>query len=278
MKVKELMEKNPIVAEVPGTREKALRLMGKHEISGMPVVRADTRELLGVVTRSDIFENPGEEQLALLMTDEPLTVEPDDELEKAARLLFENRIHGLPVVEEELVGIISPTEILKTISEIDERKVEEYLAPICAPIYEETPLAIAMKILCITDAGALPVLGEDGKMIGIVTDGDLLDLSHVDERMAELDIGIGKDGDEWSWEGLRDVMRLHYATSKLELPGVPVKEVMVGEVKTAFKKSSISCAAKKMLEGNIDQLPVIDEKNELVGMVYDIDLMRAIYE
>jgi CBS domain-containing protein len=278
-KVKEVMDKNPVLAEVPGNREDALHLFGKYEVSGMPVVKSGAKELVGVITRSDIFENPDEDQLALLMSDELITVEPGDGLEKAARCLFNNRIHGLPVVKgKDIVGVISPTEILEVIAEMNGRSIDRYLAPICVPVYEGTPLPVVMKILCITDARAMPVLNDDGNLVGIVTDGDLFTLSHIDEGVAELDIGIGGNSDEWTWEGLRDVMRFYYATSKLKLPKVAVKEVMVKKVITAFKKSSISCVARKMLDNDVDQLPIVDEENELVGMAYDIDLMRSIYE
>ena len=65
-----------------------------------------------------MFRHADEEQLALIMTKNPLTVKPGDDVNKAARVFFEHRIHGLPVVEDgELVGVISPSDVLKLIAE-----------------------------------------------------------------------------------------------------------------------------------------------------------------
>ena len=131
MKVKDVMSKELIVTYVPGTRKEVLRTLAKYNVSGMPVLKKDTKEVVGVVTRSDIFRNPDEEQLALIMTSNPYTIGPDDNVEEAAKLLYEHKIHGLPVVNKknELLGIISPTDILKIVKDIDkEYTAEKFLS------------------------------------------------------------------------------------------------------------------------------------------------------
>lgn len=277
LKVKDVMDKNPIVAEVPGSREDVLRIFAKYEVSGVPVVKAGTKKLVGVVTRNDLFKRAEEEQLALIMNDNPITISPEADLKKAAKIFYEKRIHGIPVVRRgELVGVISPTDILKVIAEKGEDEVEKYLSPIFIPIYQETPLPVVMKIFRLTDASALPVLDDEGNLAGIVADGDLFTFSHLQEGIAKSDIGLGEDEDLWTWEGIRDVMRLYYETSKIQLPSVPVKEVMVRDVITTYKKAKIKDVAKKMLENDVNQLPVLDERDDIIGMVYDIDLMRAL--
>ena len=277
LKIRDIMDKNLIVAEVPGRREDVLRIFGKYEVSGVPVVKAGTKKLAGVVTRNDIFRNPEEEQLALIMNDNPITISPDASIKRAAKIFYEKRIHGIPVVRKgELVGVVSPTDVLRVIAEMVDDVVENYLSPIFVPLYQETPLPAVMKIFRITDASALPVLDENGNLAGIVADGDLFTFSHLHESISKSDIGLGEDEDVWTWEGIRDVMRLYYETSKIQLPLVPVKEVMVRDVITTYIKAKISDAADKMLENDVDQLPVIDENDDIVGMIYDVDLMKAV--
>ncbi len=277
IKINEVMNKNLIVAEVPGSREDVLRLFGKYEVSGMPVVKAGTTKLAGVVTRSDIFRKHEEEQLAMIMNDDPIFVSPKDDVSKASRIFYEKRIHGLPVVEKgKVVGIISPRDILRLIKTFDGDEVENYLSPVFVPIYEGTPLPLVMKIFRITDVPALPVLNEEGTLIGIVADGDLFTFSHLQESLTKSELGIGEDEDMWTWEGIRDVMRLYYETSKIQLPSVPVREVMVRDVITVFRKTKVSTAAQKMVNHNIDQLPIMDEEDEIMGMIYDVDLMKAL--
>ena len=280
MKVKDLMSKEIIVAYVPSTVRDALKILAKHNVSGIPVLRKGTRQLAGVVTRSDIFRNPDEEQLAMVMNPNPYTIGEDDDIEDAAKLFYENRIHGLPVLDKKrnLVGIVSPTDLLKMIEEKDNRYVENYYTTSCVPVYQETPLPALMEIITITNESALPVLDGEGKLVGIVTDGDLFKLSHIKDSISKSEFGLGDDEDAWTWEGIRDVLRLYYSTSKIDLPPVPVKEVMVREVKKVSRKTPISEVAKVMLKKRISQLPVIGSDDRLIGMITDIDLMKAIYE
>jgi len=277
LKIKDVMDKNPPVAEVPGRRENVLHLFARHEISGLAVVKAGTRKFVGIVTRKDVFRKPDEDQLAMLVNKSPITISPNATIKTAAKIFYERKIHGIPVVSRgELKGVISPRDIIKLLKDIDGGKVEEYVESICIPIYEETPLPAVMKIFRLTDMPALPVINGNGKLTGIVTDGDLFNFSLVRESIDTSSMGIGEDEDLWTWEGIRDIMRLYYETSKIELPEVAVKEVMVRDVMTVYKGEKISEVAKKMVENNIDQLPVMDENDEMTGMIYDTDLMKAL--
>ena len=99
MKIEDAMSTDLIVGYVPGTVHNALRTLAKHNVSGMPILKKDTKQVAGVLTRSDIFRNPNEEQVALLMSPDPITVQQHQNLEDAARIFLDHRIHGLPVVD-----------------------------------------------------------------------------------------------------------------------------------------------------------------------------------
>ena len=279
MKIEDVMSTDLIVGYVPGTVKDALRTLAKKNVSGMPILKKDTKTVVGVVTRSDIFRNADEEQLALIMSNEIHFVEKDQDVKDAAKLLYKNRIHGLPVINKRkhLIGIISPTDILKVLSERNKDVAEKYFTNMVVPVYKETPLNIVMEIINITNENALPVLNDELKVIGIVSDGDLFKLSHVKESVSRLEMGIGDDEDQWTWEGIRDTIRLYYSTSKVDLPQVPVKQVMVTNVIKAFKNTPIKEIAKNMIKNKISHMPVVDESDRLVGMVTDIDLMACMF-
>jgi CBS domain-containing protein len=279
MKIEDVMSTDLIVGYVPGTVKDALRTLAKNNVSGMPILKKDTKTVVGVVTRTDIFRNADEEQLALIMSDDIHFVEKDQDVKDAAKLLYKNRIHGLPVINKRkhLIGIISPTDILKVLSERNNDVAEKYFTNVVVPVYKETPLNIVMEIINITNENALPVLNDELKVIGIVSDGDLFKLSHVKESVSRLEMGIGDDEDQWTWEGIRDTIRLYYSTSKVDLPPVPVKQVMVTNVIKAFKNTPIREIAKSMIKNKISHMPVVDESDRLVGMVTDIDLMACMF-
>ncbi|MEM0492335.1 MAG: CBS domain-containing protein [Candidatus Thermoplasmatota archaeon] len=280
MKVEEVMSRDLIVGYVPGTIKDALKILAKHNVSGMPVLKRDTKQVVGVVTRSDIFKKSDEEQLALVMTPNPYTVTKDQDVSDAARLLYEKRIHGLPVVDKKnnIIGIISPTDILKVLSAKNDDTVEHYFTGNLVPVYHETPITIAMEIINITNETALPVLNDECKLSGIISEGDLFKLSHIRESVSRTDMGMGDDEDGWTWEGIRDTMRLYYSTMKVDLPPVPVKEVMVTNVIKAYRNTKIAEVAQKMIKNKISHVPVVTAENRLIGMVSDIDLMRCMFK
>ena len=279
MKVEEVMSTDLIVGYVPGTVKSALNLLAKHNVSGMPILKKDTKKVVGVLTRTDIFKNADEEQLALIMSKEVHSVTNDQDIKDAAKLLFEKRIHGLPVVNKKknLVGIISPKDILKVLSDKNERETENYFTNIVAPTYQDTPINIAMEIINITNENALPILNDELKLSGIVTDGDLFKLSHIHESVSQTNMGMGGDEDQWTWEGIRDIVRLHYSTSEVTLPQIPVKEIMITDVVKGFKNTTVSEIANSMLKHDISHIPIVDANDRLIGMISDIDLMACMF-
>jgi len=279
MRVEDVMSEELVVGYVPGTVKDALKTLAKHNKSGMPILKKDTKVVVGVVTRTDIFRNPDEDQLALIMSDNFLSVERDFDVKDAAKILYENRIHGLPVLnnKKHLIGIVSPTDILKSIHKNISEDIENYFTTLVVPVYYDTPIDIIMEIINITHENALPILNDERKLCGIVTDGDLFKLSHIRESVSQTNMGMAGDEDAWTWEGIRDTVRLHYSTSEVSLPQVPVKEVMISNVVKATKHSSVNDVAEKMLKNNISHIPVVDSNDRLIGMVTDIDLLACMF-
>jgi len=277
VKVEEVMSDDLIVGYVPGTVKDALSTLAKHNRSGMPILKKNTKNIVGVVTRTDIFKNPDEDQLALIMSEDVQFVNKEQDLKDAAKLLYKNRIHGLPVVNnrKQLVGIISPNDILKHLPKDINQKIEDYFTHLVVPVYHETPINIVMEILGVTNEHALPVINDERKLCGVVTDGDLFKLSHIRESVSATDIGMGGDEDEWTWEGIRDTVRLHYSTSEVALPSVAVKEVMITNIIKATKNTPVQEVADKMIKNKISHVPVVDSEDRLIGMVTDIDLMAC---
>lgn len=280
MKVEELMTRDPLVAEVPGNREEVLQKLVEHAVSGMPVVKARTDELAGVITRSDIFRDPQEEQVALIMSSEPFTITPEDTIAEAAKLFFEEQIHGLPVVEgddgETLVGVISPTDILRVLTDEEDAIVEDYITRNVSPVHEGTPLTVTWETMNLTDWNALPILNDDAELSGIVVDSDLFQHNEVEEDVTREDLDIGEDGEAKGRIGL--IMPLYYANSRVDLPAKPVSDIMVDDVVTCFRKTDVGNAAEKMMKHEINQLPVLNNQDRLMGMVTDLDLMQVVMD
>ncbi len=276
MKVSDIMTKEVICAEVPGTTREALDLIIKHNISGLPVVKRGTRELVGIVTKSDFARKPEENQLALLMTKNVVTINPSADIREAAKIFVEKGFRRLPVVDNgNIVGIISVSDVVwKGLPRLNIKDpVEKFMEEKVITLWQNTPLKVAHKIMRLSKERALLVLDNEGKLVGIIEDIDLLKVIDVREYTEKSESLSSTEGDKWGWDS-KSVVYIMKRT--LELPDKMVKDVMVTNVITALKSTSISEVAKRMAMAKINQVPIIDAEGEIIGIVKDINLLKAI--
>jgi CBS domain-containing protein len=127
MKIADIMTAGPITVSPSDSIQQAEDIMEEHRIRQLPVV--EELELVGILTDRDIrsflsghlYGTSKERQKALetevgsVMTDKPLSLSPDDEIQEAIELLIEEKIGGIPVVdgENQLVGIVTYVDILR---------------------------------------------------------------------------------------------------------------------------------------------------------------------
>ncbi len=73
-------------------------------------------------------------------------------------------------------------------------------------------------------------------------------------------------------------MTLFYEEHKLSLPNIPVKEVMVKNPKTVYERSTVAKAARLMRKNYFGQLPVTNNNDKLVSLIYNNDLLKGLLE
>ncbi len=134
MLVRERMSIQPVTITTETTMTDALRVMRENQVRRLPVLDESGR-LVGIVSEKDLlYASPSpatslsiyemhymltQLRVTELMTSDVITVGPDVPLEEAARIMADNKIGGLPVVEDgDLVGIITETDIFKVFLEL----------------------------------------------------------------------------------------------------------------------------------------------------------------
>ena len=107
---------DPVTIQLGSTVADALDLMTEYHIGGIPVVDNE-RHLVGIVTNRDLrFEQNVDRVIDDVMTCENLvTTHVQTDLVAAAKILQENKIEKLPVVDEDnkLIGLITYKDITK---------------------------------------------------------------------------------------------------------------------------------------------------------------------
>ena len=122
MKVKNWIRKVPITVTRGTLLQEANQLMKKHNIRHLPVM--DDDELVGFITESDLrqFSFPSmveEIPVHQVMLTNPMKIDSNASIETAAKILHDNKIGGLPVMEgDKLVGVITDSDLLSAFIEV----------------------------------------------------------------------------------------------------------------------------------------------------------------
>jgi IMP dehydrogenase len=107
---------NPVTISPNQTLADALHLMEHHRISGIPVVQEGSGRLVGILTNRDVrFATNAKEPILSLMTREVVTVREGVTQEQAKRLLHQERIEKLVVVDADhrCIGLITVKDMEK---------------------------------------------------------------------------------------------------------------------------------------------------------------------
>lgn len=131
--------------------------------------------------------------------------------------------------------------------------VKERMASPVITVAPDLPIMQALELMKTNRIRRLPVM-KKGKIVGIVSEGDLLNASPSDVTSLSV------------WE-------LNYLLAK-----ITVEEIMTKKVITVGEDTPIEEAAYLMDENKIGGLPVISEDGELVGLITETDLFRIFLE
>ncbi len=277
MKVEDVVSTDVIHVSVPGNREKALSLMRKEQVSVVPVVKNDTNELVGILTRSDMITNPDEEQIAMLMTRDLITAKMDDDISDVASKMVENGIRRVPVINDdgELVGIVTSFDLVaQAIADMGIKDpVEDYMIDTIPTTWDETPLNVAFEVMKFFGLKSVIGLNSNNKMTGILTETDFIEESEIISKRTEHSSSVGTEGDKWSWDS---TSVLYIEKNHLKFTDKVVKDVASSKLVTANTKTKVSTCAEKMKSLDVEQLPVLGIEGELVGLVRASDLIKAL--
>lgn len=275
--VRDVMVREVAYAEIPGNRDDVLKTLQDRKVSGLPVVKKG--EVVGIITRSDLLRNREEDQTALLMTRDPVVISPDRSIVEASKLLIQHKIRRLPVVEgKELVGLVTVADIVRVAEGMNiEESIEPYLEKETVVLWSEMPLPVAGSIMEFAAVEACPVIDTDLKLVGMISDRDLIKASVIEDSVEKTDMSADGGEDAWMWDRVMRTINKYYTVSRIKLRDIPVREAMVPP-KTAFKTDKVSDCAAVMRKNRIDQMPVVKTSRKLMGMLKDTDILRALVD
>lgn len=265
---------SPIRSITPQTRlDDARKIINAEGIRHLPVL--EQGKLVGIITRRGLLRidlsalDQGilrrevamkEETIGGIMTRNPITTLPDALLPKTARVMLENKITCLPVVDRQNnpVGIITSSDIFRAIiAELagtrEKITVSDYMTSQVVTIDPETSLMEVQRVMGVERIRALPVMKEESLM-GLITRTDVL-----------------------SVDPSRLVGYLNQEAA-LSILGRKAEEFMTRELITIQPDENIVEAAQKLLNYKIHCLPVVSNDRRLVGILTESDLFRMVVQ
>jgi CBS domain-containing protein len=118
-KIQDLMTKNPRTVTADATIAEAAKIMRDEDTGVVPIVEGD--QLVGVITDRDIAiralaeGKDAQTNVRDIASKDLVTVDPQQDLDEALRLMAQHQVRRLPVVEEDgkLVGIVAQADVAK---------------------------------------------------------------------------------------------------------------------------------------------------------------------
>ena len=132
--------------------------------------------------------------------------------------------------------------------------VKDHMASPVITVTPDTPFQDALKILRDKGFRRLPVVGKDGKLVGIVSERDLLYASPSPASTLSV------------WE-------MNYLLSK-----ITVEKVMTANVITTTPNATLESAAYTLTIHKFGGLPVVDDNGVPVGIITETDIFKALVE
>ena len=121
-------------------------------------------------------------------------------------------------------------------------------------ITKDVVISKAVEIMRKNHFHRLPIVDEQGRLIGLVTGG------LVEEQSGANSTSLS-------------IYELNYLLSKTK-----VADIMIKDVKTISQDVFVEVAAQTMLDNEISCLPVVDDDNKVIGIITDKDIFQAFVE
>jgi CBS-domain-containing membrane protein len=141
--------------------------------------------------------------------------------------------------------------------------VSEVMRHDVATVNPDSPITQVVELLLGKDFTAVPVIDGQRKVVGMVSDNDLLTRGGMN-----LTISLRKAMADPDF-----VRKLH---ESLEDPHRKVSEIMTTEVVTTTPDTVLGAAARLMVEKHLKRLPVVDQAGTLVGILGRLDILNTI--
>ena len=280
MNVADIMSSPVYVLNADEPVSHARKLMLRHRISTLLVLNEG--KMVGIVTRSDITNRLAQAEplwrrrpidqipIKLLMTESVITIYPEASISQAAALMLENRVHTIPVVKNDIVGIVTRTDLVRYVAENNEEiktKIPKLMTDGIISVHRHHTINHVIDEMNRNEIERVIVKDDAGKPVGIISSKGLA-LNLLTDFQGELSTKNIKMARKSSPGG----QKIYRYVKEVPLTA---EDIMVSPINSIDINENVSAAAKKMIEEGVTALPVSDGEN-IVGILSRTDITKSI--
>ncbi|MGA2676524.1 MAG: CBS domain-containing protein [Methanobacterium sp.] len=153
-------------------------------------------------------------------------------------------------------------------------KVKDSMEKLVIRFHVDDKITDIAQILRENKISGAPIVDKDNKVIGIVSEGDIMRLLEVHSPRINLILPSPLD-----WIELPIRMKYEFdeiAEDMNRAASVHISEIMTKKVITTKEDDDISDAAQLMDTHSVNRLPVVDDEGKLIGIVTRGDIISAL--
>lgn len=256
----------------------ARNLMLKHKISTLVVARDE--KMVGIVTKTDLSRRLAQAEpmwrrrpidkipVSMVMNDAPISIYPDASIAQASNLMLENSINSLVVVRDNIMGIVTGTDIMRYVSQQKDIKlrVSDLMVDDIIFVHRHHTINHVVQEMEKHEINRVIVTDDSNEAVGIITTSNVA-----------LNIMVDNEGNMQS-KSIKMARRSTPAGQKTYryIKDVPLvaEDIMVELPSGVAVDDMVTDAARLMLEEHVISLPVIN-RDEIVSMIGRKDILRA---
>ncbi len=267
--------KSPVVTMAQTTPiYKAVKVMAKEGLRRIPVAKPGTKALEGIITATDIIDYLGggkkfeliqqkfggniftaiNEPIKLIMTQKVFSVKSTAKISEAIHIMKDEKVGGLPVVDEQnrVRAIITERDIAYILADrLSGVKVSQLMTSNVVTANVKTTIFEAEKIMITNGFRRLPIVS-DKRVVGIISVMDIIRFFGTGEVFKHIQSGA--------------------LTQILNRKAI---EIAAKDLATLESEMDVGQAAKMMRDKNLGALLVVKDDN-LVGIITERDFFKII--
>jgi CBS domain-containing protein len=257
MLVEEIMSRDPLYVEDSTFLTKARQLIRDYHLRGLPVVN-NKKHVIGIITTQGVLRITSTKSNITVagFTINVPNITGGMNILDASRLALEEKSDLLPVVKSEdnpeLIGVMSLLDVFRNI-DLDKipdyKKVRDIMSTDVVTTSPEDSLTKVWDMMIKGDFTGLPVVGNDGKPMGMITRFDIIKRGWA---------RISRESD----------------TRPVDSTQMHVQKLMSTPLYFVKSSQTLHAAIELMLKQNIGRITVIDA-GKIVGILDRYDLIKS---